>query len=141
MKAVVGKLRTDDELVRLTKHKPPKDLRIARVKPPIKGKSPFLGVKFISSVPRMPDTATAVQDAIIEFVAISTDEILSAAIADRLEDLLHPNDNVEYYDFSSSEISNRSTLFTRRDVPVFDDDNDMWKSSIFVDIVWVNSPC
>lgn len=146
---IINKLRSDTgagSLVELTNHdsSSPSGYRIMRDRPPTKGKVPFLGIRIQQSVPLMEDGPSQVEQARVYFSCYSTNDLTAIKIADRLEELLHDtlsSTNRGYYDFSTSDISNRQTRWKNRDVPDFDDDTDVWTVLVEADLIWVGSPC
>lgn len=151
--AIVDKLRTDTgagSLVTLTTHDvtDPRKFRILRDRPPVKGESPFLGVKIFQSVPLSDDGPSHIQVARIHFRSYSGKDLTAMQIADRVEHLLHARDeqvadgtNIGFYDFSSVSISNRQTRWKSRDVSDFDNETDTWMTLVEAEVIWVDEPC
>jgi hypothetical protein len=146
-KAIIDKLRTDnsgaDSLVTLTSYSV-SNYSIARDAPIVKERTPFLGVKITLSVPLMGDGATTrLQTAEVELVAHARSELTSLKIADRLEYLVHEvqTTDLQYYDFSDSNVSNRQTMFKSREAPYFDDKTDVWSVQVTLDVIWINQSC
>jgi hypothetical protein len=143
--AIAVKLRTDTgagSLVELTKHASG-DMRIGRDAPPTKGKTPFLGIR-VSDSPPISESTTMVQRARVVFHCYSTKEATALAIADRLEVLLHVDTsrtNANYYDFSSSDVSCRSTRYKDRNDPTMNKDTDVYRIPVEADVIWSDQPC
>lgn len=129
-------------LVTLTGHST-SDIRIARDKPPVKGKLPYLGFIIFDSAPLMGPDLTHLQRSIVRFKCYSSDDLKSIQIADRLEDLFNVSDPISYYDFSDSGsgISTRMTRFRRRYEIEHDNDLDVWNTMIDVNFTWIDSTC
>ena len=146
LKEIVETLRTDAVLVSLTNHDEtkPRGFRIAGDEPPVKGRTPFLGVEVILSVPLMDSDVPQMQNAQIGFNCYSTKKLTSADIADRVEFLLQDKSgeaNTGYYNFSGGSISNRMTRFKNREGAVFDDKTDVWTSIVEAVVIWVDKTC
>lgn len=144
-KCIVEKLRTDTgvgSLVALTEHSSG-DIRIARDKPPIKAKTPFLGVRVFVSVPLIGGgTATEVKRSRIHFQSYSTSELLVEQIADRLDELLdREGEATAYYDFSGTDVSVRSSRWKSRDLADVDEETDVWFVRTEADLIWVPQSC
>lgn len=150
--AIVDKLRADtgvDSLTDLTNHvdSNPREYRIGRTLHKAKAKFPFLAVSVFQSVPLIDDGPSFIQEARIHFRCYSTEELTALKIGDRMEDLLHarsvsPSEtNRGYLDFSNADISNRQTRWKSRDLPDFDDDNDVYVVLVEADIIWLDEPC
>lgn len=152
-KAIAEKLRTDTgagSLVALTNHDASTvgGYRIAADQPQKKGDKPFLGFRIFQSFPLSPDGPTHVQKARIHFRAYSTKRLTSIQIADRIDHLLHARDeqvtfgtNVGFYDFSSSDISNRQTRWRSRDEVDFDDGLDIYMTLVEAELIWIDESC
>lgn len=143
VKQIAETLRLDATLVALVSHAAT-DIRIARDRPPIKAKLPFLGIRVFESNPLVDGDVTHFQTARIHFKAYGTDEIDVIDIADRLDLLLQPERSSAsnaYYDFSGGNISTRSTRWKSRGLRDFDDEIDVWNEIIEADIVWVPQAC
>ncbi len=147
IKAVVETLRYDTGiggLVKLSEHTA-SDLRIAREKPPVKGRLPFLGVSIPVSVPLMQSDVTQLQRITLEFSCHAASELVVEQLADRLEVLLHKNEdskvNTSYYNFSTDDVSTRMTRYTDRNGPDFDATTKIWTSIVRASVIWTGSPC
>jgi len=131
-------------LVALTKHNTTKKiLRIARDSPDVKGMVPFLGIFLQQSVAVQPDV-TRLQVARIHFRCYSSDEMVSVDIADRMESLLKQDDTDTertYLNFTGNGVKNLSTLLRPRTGARFDDDTDIWLSSVQADVYWIDATC
>lgn len=150
-KAITDKFRADSGdpsyLVELTGHSAT-NLRIGRNQPVSKGESPFLGISIFTTTPVSADGPSHVMLSRVHFRAYSAVELTAMKIADRLDDLLHARaeqvagrTNVEFYDFSDSNISNRQTRWKNRDVSDFDDDTDVWMVLVEAELIWLDTPC
>ena len=144
VKCIIEKLRTDTgvgSLVALTLHSSG-DIRIARDRPPVKGKLPFLGVRVIQSIPLIGSDATHVKRSRVHFRCYSTSEIVANQIADRLDVLLDDKEGItSYYDFSGTDLSCRSGRWKSRDETDFDEETDAWNVLVEADVIWTPQQC
>lgn len=143
VKQIAETLRLDATLVALVEHTS-SDIRIARDRPPIKAKLPFLGIRVFESNPLVSGDVTHFQIARIHFKAYGLNETNIIDIADRLDLLLQPERSGAsnaYYDFSGGSISTRSTRWKTRGLRDFDDETDVWNEIVEADIVWVPQAC
>jgi hypothetical protein len=152
--AIVTKLGTDTVaggLVELTLHSTvnAEARRIGRDKPIKKGQVPFLGVFVFQSRPLSSDGVIRLQQARVIFKCNAAEELTAMRIADRMDFLLQAKTqedavggtNRGYYDFSDSNISNRSTVWAGRSVQDFDDKTDVWAIEVSADLIWIGERC
>ena len=145
-KAVIDKLRADTgagSLVTLTGHTAAEP-HIARQFPKVRERTPFLAVWVARSLPLIGADATAVQNAVVDFVAYDKDELTAIRIADRVEELLHAKTldaNLGYWNPSNSTVSVRQTRFMERRGPDFDQETDTYDVLVEAALVWVGQPC
>lgn len=145
--ALVEHLRLDvgvGSLVALTGHTVTQ-MKIARDSPPVKGRTPFLGVAMPVSMPLMGVYVTQVQRGTAYFYCQSKDEVLAEQLADRIEYLLHNNTittvNTDYYDFSNSDVSVRGNRFVSRIGSDFDAKLEVWLAEVRAEVIWTNTSC
>ena len=145
-KAIIDKLRADTgvgSIVALTDYSS-SNYSIGRDMPSVKERTPFLGVNIPMTIPLIGDGATTrLQNAEVELKAHARSELTALTIVDRVEYLVHETitDDVSYYDFSDSNISNRQTTFRQREAPYFDDETDVWSVQVILDVIWINQSC
>jgi len=138
--AAITALRADAALVTLTGHTAT-SFRIARASPPVKGRSPFLGVLIPQSLPLVGKDCTRLQQAELDFYCHGS-ELQSLRIADRVEVILNPETTVaSYWDFSDTNVSVRQSRFRSRQGPMHDEASDIWSVLVVADIVWINESC
>jgi len=142
IKQILTTLRSDTTLCSLTGHSST-NIRIARDSPPVKARTPFLGVSIFDSFPLLVVDVSNLQRARVWFNCYAAVELTVIDIADRVENLFHTNsaNNTNYYDFSGGGVSTRMTLFRSRKRTEYDDKTDVWSTLLQADAIWVNSAC
>ncbi len=136
--ALVSALQTDvgaNSLVALTKHTPSVP-RISRGRPLRAELLPFLGVIDSPSVPNISEH-TFIKNYFVSIVAFAAIEATAIQISDRVEHLFHRmgNDNKDYYNFSTSNITVYSSLWQNRVKRKLDDDLDCYSDENLIKIV------
>jgi len=145
---VVTKLIADNaaspNLVSLTGHTTSANgQRIARWKPPIKARVPFLGVRIDATFPVLFDALTAYKKSIVEFEVASSAELDGIKITDRIEDLLKAagNTDLAYFNVSDDNVNNKQTRYMRTELSEYDEDTDVWLASVWAEFHWIDVPC
>lgn len=148
LSAIITSLRADSSdpvnLVDLTGHTNTNDgQRIARWTPPIKARTPYLGVRLDATFPLLYDALTSLKKTMVEFEATAVNELDTIKIADRMEALLKAtgNTDLEYFNVSDTNIHNKQTRYVRTELAEFDDDTDVWCASVWAEFHWIDVPC
>lgn len=146
--AVVTKLQADTgagSLVTLTGHTSAES-HIARSKPLVEKRSPFIGVSAYGTPFMGPDVTTVKRSVVIFEICAngSGAELTVLRICDRLEYLLDgpsPATNRSYYDFSDASINTKQVRLKSRGNTYFDEELDVWAAVVDANVIWIGEPC
>lgn len=124
------------------------ETRIAEWYPKSHGRYPFVGIQILSSGPL--DTSngiTRMRDSLVGFHCISCDQLKTAMIADRIEDLVTHiptgEDTRWFFDISDGFIRNVATELRFRTIiaPMLDQDTDSFRILVQISFVWSDKVC
>ena len=141
--ALVKALQADTGLVLLTKHTTT-NIRIGKDMPPVAERTPYVGVKVVTSPPLIPDTVTQLQNARIQFKAVSKEDLTATKVADRLEALFHAASkasNLGYWDASDGTVRFRSFRYVNRQGPEYDVELKVFTVTVEASCIWLDQAC
>ena len=143
-------------LVELTGHNPAnpdRGIRIGRMNPDLRERMPYVGIEMHSdrvfrdgSVPEYQKSRIRIRVCACGKLA----DYVTLKIGDRIEGILQgragphvplDRNNHWFADFSTEEITIKSTGFFSRSKIFEDDDTDARCQNILVDVVWYSAPC
>jgi hypothetical protein len=147
VEAIVDRLRQEDTLVNLTNHLGDNRFHIAAAFPESQSALPFLSVRVLETAPQHSGAPhTGWRRSSVELCAFSTDELASVYIIDYVErmvmgDLSTSEPNRRYLNFSNAHINNAMTTYITRRGVMLTDLQDVWESSIKIELIWIDKPC
>lgn len=160
MEALAIQLASDTgagSLVALTGHNatnPDRGIRIGRMKPPLRERSPYVGIALRSSrLPSADDVDVIKQGrfTLTTNVCGDTADLTVLRIGDRIEGLLKGEVGPSapggvppaswYWDISSPEVRVLSLRFFSRSRIFEEDDTDIRSQNILADVIWHCVPC
>ena len=151
IEAIVTKLKSLIDLISLTKDELSteyaKGFKIGASLPNVKARMPYLAI----SVPRTQPLNgsarhTGWMRSTVKFCAFSRDELVCTLIGDAIiNEVVHKihdmSPNRAYLNFSNEHITNSGTTLIRREGIEFEDGQDYYESSIYVEVIWLDQPC
>lgn len=124
-----------------------KEFRIGANAPNVKGRTPYLSVAVTRTSPlNSMSPHTGWMKSMVKLCAFSRDELVCTLIGDTIiNEVVHKvhdmSQNRAYLDFSNDHVTNLSTTLFRRDGIEFEDGQDYYESSIYLEVIWLDRPC
>lgn len=151
VEAIVEKLQAAVDISDLTRDQASteyaKNFKIGASHPNVKGRTPFLSVSIDRTVPQnLRAQHSGWLKSTVKLCSFSRDELVCTLIGDAIiNEVIHKVHNMTanraYLNFSNDHITNSSTVFLRRDGIEFNDNQDYYESSIYLEVIWLDQPC
>jgi hypothetical protein len=151
VEAIVSKLQTLVSVADMTgdqlSAEYAKQFKIGASLPNVKGRTPYLAVNVDSTIPLNQQARhTGWMKSVVELCAFSRDELVCTLIGDAIiNEVVHElhgmSSNRAYLNFTNDHITNSGTTFIRRNGIEFNDGQDYYESSLYLEVIWLDRPC